>query len=221
MQEDVGLLKLRHHLLGVGDKIGREIAAVELHALDDVEFGFETLCLLDRDDALIADLLHRLGDHVADRLVAVRRDRADLGDLLGGGDLLRPLFDVLDDGRHRDVDSALQVHRVHPGGDELQPFPHYRGGEHGRGGRTVAGEIIGLRGHLAHHLRAHVLELVGKLDFLGDGDAVLGNARSPVGFVENDVAPLRTQRHLHRIVENIDAAQHSVAGVAGESYIFR
>jgi hypothetical protein len=37
--------------------------------------------------------------------------------------------------------------------------------------------IIGLGGDLAHHLRAHVLELVLKLDFLGDGDTVLGDAR--------------------------------------------
>ena len=32
-------------------------------------------------------------------------------------------------------------------------------------------------GDLAHHLRAHVLELVLELDLLGDGDAVLGDAR--------------------------------------------
>ena len=102
VQEDVGLLELGDHLLGVGDEIGREIAAVELHALDDVEFGLEALGLLDRDDAFVADLLHRLGDHVADRLVAVGGDRADLGDLLGGRDLLGALFDVLDDrGRRR------------------------------------------------------------------------------------------------------------------------
>ena len=39
MDEDIGILELRHHLLGVGDEIGREIAAVELHAFDDVELG--------------------------------------------------------------------------------------------------------------------------------------------------------------------------------------
>jgi hypothetical protein len=32
---------------------------------------------------------------------------------------------------------------------------------------------------LADHLRAHVLELVGKLDLLGDGHAVLGRTRCP------------------------------------------
>ena len=77
------------HLLGVGDEIGREIAAVELHALDDLDLGVERLGLLDRDHAFIADLLHRLGDHLADLGVAVRRDGADLGDFRRRADLLR------------------------------------------------------------------------------------------------------------------------------------
>ena len=37
VDQDVGLVELGHHLLGVGDEVGREIAAVELHALDDGE----------------------------------------------------------------------------------------------------------------------------------------------------------------------------------------
>ena len=82
VDEDVGLLQLGDHLVGVGDEVGREIAAVELHALDHVELALEALGLLDRDDALVADLLHGLGDHVADRLLAVGGDGADLGDLL-------------------------------------------------------------------------------------------------------------------------------------------
>ena len=220
VQEDIGLLELGHHLLGVGDEIGREIAAIELHALDDVELGLEAFRLFHRDDAFVADLLHRLGDHVADRLVAIGGDRADLGDLLGRRDLLGSLVDVLDDCGHGDVDPALQVHRVHAGGDELQALLHDRGGEHCRGRRAVAGEIVGLRGDFAHHLRAHVLELVGKLDLLGDGDAVFGDARRSVGLVENDVAAFRAERHLHGVVENVDAAQHPVARVGGESYIF-
>ena len=42
-QQDVRVVELADHLLGIGDEVGREIAAVELHALDDVEFGFEAL----------------------------------------------------------------------------------------------------------------------------------------------------------------------------------
>ena len=89
VDQDVGVLELGPHLLGVGDEVGRDVAAVELHALDHVELGREALGLLDRDHALVADLLHRLGQHLADLGVAVGRDRADLGDLLRGGDLLR------------------------------------------------------------------------------------------------------------------------------------
>ena len=220
VDENVGVLELGDHLLGVGDEIGREIAAVELHALDDVELGLGGLRLLDRDHALVADLFHCVGDHLADRLVAVRGDGADLRDLLGGLHLLGAAFDVLDDRSHRDVDAALEIHRVHAGGDQLEAFLHDRGGEHRRGGGAVAGKIVGLRGDLAHHLRAHVLELVGKLDLLGDGDAILGDARRAVGLVEDDVAALRTERHLDGVVESIDAAQHAVAGVGGEAYIF-
>src|SRR5208337_1928314 len=90
----------------------------------------------------------------------------------------------------------------------------------GRGGRSVAGIVAGLRGDLAHHLRAHVLELVFEFDLLGDGDAVLGDARRAIGLVEHDIAALGTQRRLDGVVEDIDAAQHAVAGVGGEAYVF-
>src|SRR5208337_436048 len=67
---------------------------------------------------------------------------------------------------------------------------------------------------------AHVLELVFEFDLLGDGDAVLGDARRAIGLVENDIAALGTQRRLDGVVEDIDAAQHAVAGVGGEAYVF-
>src|SRR5215204_2324446 len=116
VDEDVRVLELGHHLLGVGDEVRREVAAVELHALDDVELRLGGLRLLDGDDALVADLLHRLRDHLADRLVAVGRDRADLRDLLGGLHLLGLALDVLDHVRHGEIDAALEVHGVHAGG---------------------------------------------------------------------------------------------------------
>jgi hypothetical protein len=79
VQQHVDVLELGGHFLGVGDEIGRQVAAVEFHALDDVDFGCERLVLLDGDDALITDLLHRLRDHLADRSIPVRRNGADLG----------------------------------------------------------------------------------------------------------------------------------------------
>ena len=60
--EDVGVLEHDLHPLGVGHEVGREVAAVELHALDHLERRLGRLALLDGDDAFLADLLHRLGE---------------------------------------------------------------------------------------------------------------------------------------------------------------
>ena len=64
-----------------------------------------------------------------------------------------------------------------------------------------------LRRDLAQHLRAHILELVLELDLLGDGDAVLGDAGRAEALVEDDVAALGAERDLHRVGEDVDAAQ--------------
>src|SRR6266567_1493360 len=47
------------------------------------------------------------------------------------------------------------------------------------------------------------------LDFLGDGDAVLGHAGSAERLVEQDVAALGTESYSHRMRECIDTVQHS------------
>ncbi len=107
-----------------------------------------------------------------------------------------------------------------PAATSLAPFPNDRLGEHRRCGGAVAGDVVGLRGDFAHHLGAHVLELVLKLDLLGDGHAVLGDARRAVALVEDDVAALGAERDLHRVGENVDAAQHPVARIGGELYVF-
>ena len=132
-------------------------------------------------------------------------------------DLLLDLLDHLGDGL---VDAALQVHRVHAGGDRLQAFAHDRLGEHARRGGAVAGDVVGLLGGLAHHLRAHVLELVLELDLLGDGDAVLGRARGAERLLDDDVAALGTERDLDGVGEDVDAAQHALAGIGGKFDVF-
>src|SRR5215468_8361474 len=167
VDQDIRILHLDPHLFSVGDEIGRDVAAVELHALDHFELRLERLCFLGRDHALVADLLHRIGDETTNLCIAVGRDSADLGDLLVRGDILGVLLKISDNGLDRKIDAALEVHRVHAGGDSLGSFPDDRVSEHGRCSRTVAGLVGGLRGDLAHHLRAHVLELVFELDLLG------------------------------------------------------
>src|ERR1700743_468394 len=220
VDQDVGVVHFNAHLVGVGDEVGRDVAAVELHAFDDVEFGFERLGFFNRDDALVADLLHRVRQELADFGIAVGGDGADLGDFLVRGDLLGVLDEVGDDGFHRHVDTALQIHRVHAGGNRLGAFTDDGLGQNGRGGGAVAGGIGRIGGAFADHLGAHVLELVVELDLLGDGDAVLGDAGSAERLVEHDVAALRAERHLDGVVENVDAAQHLVARINAEFDFF-
>src|SRR6201999_3950794 len=111
------------------------------HAFDDVEFGVERLGFFNGDDAFVADLRHRLCEEIADFLVAVGRDGADLGDLVVRGDLLGVLDEVRDHGFHSQVDAALQIHRVHAGGNCLGTFLDDGLGENGRGGGPVAGSV--------------------------------------------------------------------------------
>jgi len=211
-QQDERVLEDRDLLVRVVDEVGRQVAAVELHAFDDVQLVVQRLAVFDGDHAFLADLVHRVGDDVADVGVGVGRDRADLGDFLVGRAGLRQLLQLFDGGDHGLVDAALEVHRVHPGGDELHAFAHDRLGQHGGGGGAVTGDVRGLGSDFLDHLRAHVLELVLQFDFLGDGDAVLGHGRGAERALEHDVAALRAQGDLDRVGQDVDAGDHALAG---------
>src|SRR3712207_6953140 len=86
------------HALGVGDEVGRDVALVEAHALGELELEAEGVALLDGDDAFLADLVHGLGDELAD-------GRVSGGDRRGGGDLLLGL-DVLGDRKSTRLNSS-------------------------------------------------------------------------------------------------------------------
>ena len=220
MDQDVGVIQFRQHLFRIGDEIRRQVAAIELHAFDDIQLGLQSLGFLDGNHAFIADGLHRTRDHIADFFLAIRRDRADLRDFLAGLDLLGPFPDFSGHGLHGHVDAALQVHRVHAGGNGLRTFANDRLGEHGCRCRAVTGDVIGLARDFAHHLGAHVFELVRKFDFLRDGHAVLGDAWRTERLVDHDIPAFGAERYLDGIRKNIDAAQHSVAGIRRKFHIF-
>src|SRR6185312_11134780 len=213
VDENVGVFQFDPHLLGIGHEIRRNEATVELHAFDHFQFAVQALGFLDGDHAFIADFGHGIGQEAADLLVAIGADGADLGDLVIVGDLFGVALEVGDDGFNRQVNAPLQVHRIHAGGDRFGAFLHDGLGQHGGGGGAVAGQVIGLAGDFAHHLGAHILELVFQLDLLGDGDAVLGDARGAERFVDHDIATLGAQRDLDGVGQNIHATQHLLAGV--------
>ena len=203
--QDVRLLEDRFHALGVGDHVRRQVALVELHALGELELETEGLALLDVHDAVLADLLDRLRDHVAD-LALARRDGRDPGDVLLAGDLLRLRLQVLDDGLDGLLDAALERHRVRAGGDVLQALADDRLREHGRRRRAVTRNVVRRRGDLAHELRTLILEHVLDLDLTSDRDAVVRDRGRAELLVQHDVAALRAKRDLDRVGEDVHAA---------------
>ncbi len=221
VDEDEGVLEDRGHRVAVGDEVGADVAAVELHALDVLDGGVHGLGLLHRDDAVLADLLHGVGDLVADLHVVVGGDRGDVGDLVLLLDLLGILLDLLDGELDGLVDAALEAHRIHAGGDGLEAFLDHGVGEDGGGGGAVAGDVVGLGGDFLEELGAHVLVGVLELDFLGDGDAVLGDGRGAELLVEEDVASLRAEGDLDGLRDLLDAGQELPARVLAEHQLLR
>ena len=146
------------------------------------------------------------------------RNRAHLGDHVAGdglGELVEFALDAIaflveaaadrGDGL---LDAALQGHRVGAGCDGLYAFAVDGLGQNGGGGGAVAGDVGSLGRHFAHHLRAHVLLRVLQFDFLGYGDAVLGDGRRTEFLFDDHVAALGAEGDLHGVGQKVDAAEN-------------
>ena len=103
-------------------------------------------------------------------------------------------------------------HRVGAGGHDAEALGDHRLAEDDRGGRAVAGDVVGLGRDLLEELRAHVLERVLELDVASDRDAVIGDRRGPELLVEDDVAALGADRHPDRVGEAVDASLERPTG---------
>src|SRR5262249_48900603 len=185
-------------------------ALVEAHALGELELEAEGVALLDGDDAFLADLVHRLGDDVADRGVA-GRDGRGRGDLLLGLDVLGQLGELLAHRGDGGLDAPLAGHRVRAGRDVAQTFTDQRLGEHGRRRRAVTGHVVGLLGDLLDQLSADLLVRVVELDLLGDAHTIVGDGGGAPLLLEDDVAAPRAQRHLHGIGKDVHAPLETAA----------
>ena len=209
--EDEGVFEHRFHALGVGHEVGREVALVELHAFGELQVHAEGVGFLDVDHAVLADLLDGVGDDVAD-LAVVGGDGGHAGDVLLARDLLGLALDLLDRGLDGLLDAALDGHGVGPGGHVLQAFADDGLGQQRRGGGAVTGDVVGLRGHFAHQLRALVLEDVFEFDLTGDGHTVVGDGGAAELLVEHHVAALGAEGHLDRVGQLVDTTLESPAG---------
>ncbi len=108
---------------------------------------------------------------------------------------------------------AAHAHRVGPHRGATHPLRDERLEEDHCGRRPVAGDVVGLRGDFLHYLGAHVLHLVGKRDVFGDRDAVVGNRRCTIAFIEDHIASARTDGDLHGVCHFVDTALECLAGL--------
>jgi hypothetical protein len=101
----------------------------------------------------------------------------------------------------------LQRDRVGTGGDVAEAFLVDGFGKHGGGGGAVTGDVGGLAGNLADELGAHVFIGALEFDFLGDGNAVLGDGRRAEFLVDDDVATGWSEGCLDGAGEFLNTAQ--------------
>ena len=209
MEQDERVLKNCSLLFRLVNEVGREIAAVELHAFDDFEFVLEALAVFNRNHAFLADLIHGFGNDLTDFFIGVGRNGANLSDFLVGRSGLGKLLELSDGGGNSLVDAALKVHRVHAGGNELHAFINDGLSENRSSGRTVTGVVARLRGDFADHGGTHVFKFIFEFDFFGD-------RRAAERAFKHNVATLRAERYLDSIGENVDTANHFRAGIITE-----
>mmetsp|Transcript_14238 Transcript_14238/g.36806 ORF Transcript_14238/g.36806 Transcript_14238/m.36806 type:complete len:512 (-) Transcript_14238:54-1589(-) len=215
VEQDQRGLHLDLLLLRVGDKVRGDVAAIELHALDDLQLVDHSLAVRHRDGAVLADLLKGRGDHVADLFVAVRRDGGHAPNALGRVNHDRLCGEVLQDSLRGRVHAPLDIHGVHPGGHRLAALPEDGAREHRRRGSAVTGVVIGPARDRLHQLRADVdhgprLQVNG----LGNGHAVLGHLRGAPRLLDDDVPALRAHGDGHGVGQAVATLKHQGPGLA-------
>ena len=218
-QQQPDVLEHDLHLLGVGDEVGREIAAVELEPLDHLELRLRRLRLLDGDDALVADLLHGVGHQVADRRVVVGGDRGDLRLLQTALDRPRLLAEGLHHPARTAIEPVLEIDGAGPGHHVAQALAEDGVGQHGGRAGAVTDGFPGALGSLTDHLGAEVLGGVLQLHLLRDGHAVVADDGHAEALLDEDTLGLRPQGHANGVGQRRHPAQDLLASVHPEQHL--
>lgn len=208
-KKDEGVLKLDLASLAIGDEVGGDETAVEAHTLGNLELVEHGLALLDSDDTLLADLLHGIGNHGTDVLIAVGGDGSDLGDLGAGGDVSLVLLEVLDNRLNGSLDTAAEVHGVAAGGNVLDGLGEDGTGEDSGGGGTVTSDLVGLGGNVLEELGTEVLELVLEGDGTGNGHTILGDLGRAKAGLNEDISALGSEGSGNGLGEGVNTSEES------------
>ena len=113
---------------------------------------------------------------------------------------------------HAGLDTALERHRVGPGGDVAQPLVDHGPGQDGGRGGAVTGDVVGLLGYFFDQLGADLLPRVLEVDLLGDRDPVVGDGGGSPLLLENDVAALRAEGDADGVGQLVHTVLEGPAG---------
>jgi hypothetical protein len=155
INQDVGILEGNFHAFRVRNEVRGKVSAVELHAFHNFKLGLQRLRLLDGNDAVLADLLHRIGDDLADSVVIVGGNAANLRDhvprnWLGEfaeftvGARARPGADCAANRGDGLFNSAFHRYRIGSGSDSSHAFVINGLRQNGGRGGPVASDVAGL-----------------------------------------------------------------------------
>ena len=142
-------------------------------------------------------------------------ERGNLADALAGLHRLGHGLELGHDFADGALDAALDGHGVGAGGDVLEAFVDDGLGQDDAGGGAITGGVVGLGGGFLEQLGAHVLEGVGKLNFLGDGHAVGADLGRAELLVQHYVAAAGAEGNLYGVGQRVDAGSQRLAGFFG------
>ena len=194
VDEDIRIVEHRSHRIPVVADVSGKVSAVELHAFHEVDCRLDRLGLLDSDDAILADLVHSIGDLIADCPVVVCGNGSDLRNLLLILDHLGFLLDALDRILDSLVDAPLYTHWIDTRRNALHAFLGNRPSKYRCRSRSIASHVVGLGCDFLEKLGTHVLKRILELDFLSYRDSILRHRRRAVLLVEKDETSLRSKR---------------------------
>ena len=218
--DEVGVVDGGFHAVAVGDEVGGDVAAVDLHSFYVFDFVGQAAGFFDGDDAVFADFFHSFGDGFADG-VFVGGEGGDLSDALAGFHGLGHRLEFGDDFADGAFDAAFDGHGVGAGGYVFEAFVDDGLGEDDAGGGAVAGGVVGFGGGFFEQLGAHIFKGVGELDFLGDGYAVGADLGRAELFVQDYVAAAGAEGNFYRVGQDVDAGAQRLAGFFGVCQLLR
>ncbi len=126
------------HGFGIGDEIRRQVTSIKLQTFDNVKMGFQAVAFFNRNDAVFANLLHRVGQNTADFRVVVGSHRTNLSNRLLCAAVGCHTLQLFSDVHNSFVHASLHFQRADTGHDSLQAFVVNGFCQHCRGGRSVA-----------------------------------------------------------------------------------